>query len=302
MVSVLGAPVGGDAAGWDHCARQAREIFQGIVYGCENLAMTAEGGGLVHWVRADLTAPGTMLYVTPLDLEAVAQGWQYRLRRIADVIDSEHLAVAINACMFDSNFGWRPRWWPRLSGDLANSVETVVANHTVAPGPFNTSLLWFDDELTPHMLSARPLAATGLGQAKWAISGGEVRLHDGVVWPGSGRTPEARTVVAVNAQRKLLFLAVGGWISPRRVFELLANLGAKDGMLLDGGGSSAMAIGQGAAGVRAGTVFGGWRPVATYFGIKAEPVGTAQTVLLFHRHLIVKTFVNNPRALASLHP
>jgi hypothetical protein len=227
-------------------------------------------------VRVDLTAPGITLYVTPLDPEAVAQGWQYRLRGIADVTDSEHLAVAINASMFDSNFGWRPRWWPRLPGDLANSVETVVANHIVAPGSFNTSLLCFDDELAPHMVSARPLAATRIGQAKWAISGGEVRLHDGVVWPGSNRTPEVRTAVAVNQPRKLLFLAVGRWISPRRVLELLANLGAKDGMLLDGGGSSAMAVGQGAAGVSAGPVFGGWRPVATYFGIKAEPIWTAR--------------------------
>ena len=275
MVSVLGALVGGDAAGWDRCVEQAREIFQGVVYGCQKLTMTDEGGGVIHWVRVDLTAPGITLYVTPLDPEAVAQGWQYRLRRIADVTDSEHLAVAINASMFDSNFGWRPRWWPRLSGDLANGVETVVADHIVAPGSFNTSLLWFDNELTPHMVSTRSLAATGLGQAKWAISGGEVRLHDGVVWPGSGRPPESRTAVAVNEQRKLLFLAVGRWISQRRVLELLANLGAKDGMLLDGGGSSAMAIGQGAADASAGTVFGGWRPVATYFGIKAEPVGTA---------------------------
>jgi hypothetical protein len=276
MVSVLGALVGGDAAGRDRCAGQATEIFQEVVYGRQKLTMTDEGGGVVHWVRVDLTAPGIALYVTPLDPGAVAQGWQYRLRRIADVIDSEHLAVAINASMFDSNFGWRPRWWPRMPGDLANSVETVVANHVIAYGPFNIGLLWFDDALVPHLVSARPPAATDLGRAKWAISGGEVRLHDGVVWPGTDRTPEARTAVAVNEQRKLLFLAVGGWISPRRILGLLASLGAKDGMLLDGGGSSAMAIGQGPAGVGAGTVFGGWRPVATYFGIKAEPVATAR--------------------------
>ena len=77
------------------------------------------------------------------------------------MIDSEHLAVAINASMFDSNFGWRPRWWPRMPGDLANSVETVVANHVVAYGPFNTSLLWFDDALVPQRREHAAPAPTG---------------------------------------------------------------------------------------------------------------------------------------------
>jgi hypothetical protein len=33
-----------------------------------------------------------------------------------------------------------------------------------------------------------------------------------------------------------------------------------------------MAIGKGAKAASAGLVLGGWRPVATYFGIKAEPI------------------------------
>ena len=276
VVAVLGVLIGGDAAGENRCTGQARQIFRGVVYGCQKLAMTDEGGGAIHWVRVDLAAPGIGLYVTPLDPGALAQGRQYRLRWIASVTESEQLAVAINACMFDWHFGSRPRWWPGLPGDLANTVETVVANHIIAPASFNTSWLWFDDALVPHMIqvmSARPLS--DLDQAKWAISGGEVLLHNGVVRPATDRSPDSRTAVAVDQQRKLLFLAVGGWISPRRVFEFLANLGAKDGMLLDGGTSSAMAIGRGATGIAAGAVYGGWRPVATYFGVKAEPVWAA---------------------------
>src|ERR1051325_9129334 len=83
---------------WDRYGPQtATAIFAGITYGCERLERTAEGGGLVYWARVDLTAPGIGLYVTPLDAAAMAKGWQYRLRRIADVVDSEHLAIAINA-------------------------------------------------------------------------------------------------------------------------------------------------------------------------------------------------------------
>ena len=61
---------------------------------------------MLHWVRIDLTAPGIELYVTPLDASAIAQGWQYRLRQIKDIVDREHLAIAINATQFTSNSGW----------------------------------------------------------------------------------------------------------------------------------------------------------------------------------------------------
>jgi len=79
-------------------------------------------------------------------------------------------------------------------------------------------------------------------------------------------------VAAIDGPRKLLFLAVGENISPRLMLEELAGLGAKDGMLLDGGHSSSMAIGNGATGVSAGVLYGGWRPVATHFGVRARPI------------------------------
>ena len=157
-------------------------------------------------------------------------------------------------------------------GDLANGVETVVANHVVSHVWEHTYLLWFDDALTPHLQRSKPPAAEALAQAKWGIGGQGVGLWDGQVWPGSDRRPDSRTAVAVDQQRKLLFLAVGQNISPHLLLEKLADLGAKDGMLLDGGSSSAMAIGEGAAGVRSGVQLGGWRPVATFFGVRADPL------------------------------
>jgi hypothetical protein len=83
------------------------------------------------------------------------------------------------------------------------------------------------------------------------------------------------TAVAVDLPRKLLFLAVGTHISPRLMFQTLADLGAKDGMLLDGGSSSSLAIGKGASGVSAGTVYVGLHPVATQFGVRARRLGTS---------------------------
>jgi Phosphodiester glycosidase len=269
LVVSLGALVGGGFVWWDRSGPQVpTEIFNGITYGCERLEATGEGSGLLHWVRIDLTAPGIELYVTPLDASAIAQGWQYRLRQIKDIVDREHLAIAINATLFTSNSGWRPQ----MSGDLANGVETVVADHVVSHVWEHTYLLWFDDHLTPQLLPSKPPAAAELDKAKWGIGGQGVGLQDGKVWPGSSSSPDARTAVAVDRERKLLFLAVGEYISPRLMLEKLADLGAKDGMLLDGGGSSAMALGKDAEGVPAGVLYGGWRPVATYFGIRATPL------------------------------
>jgi Phosphodiester glycosidase len=166
-----------------------------------------------------------------------------------------------------SNSGWRPR----LPGDLAKGGETVVADHVVSHVSEHTYLLWFDDQLAPYLRRSKPPTAAELARAKWGIGGQEVWLRDGRVWPGSNRSPDSRTAVAIDRQSKLLFLAVGQHISPRLMLQKLADRGAKDGMLLDGGGSSSMAIGKHAEGVPAGTLYGGWRPVATYLGVRAQP-------------------------------
>jgi hypothetical protein len=227
-----------------------------------------EARGVVHWVRINLTAPGITPYVTSKDPTAVSQGWQYRLRRVSDVVASEHLAVAINGTLFSSKSS---RLLP-MSGDLANAVNPVVADHIISHVWLDTYLLWFDDRLTPHLRPEKVTEAE-LAMAKWGIGGEDFWLRDGKVWPGDYRShiPDGRTAVAVDLPRKLLFLAVGTHISPTLMFQTLADLGARDGMLLDGGDSSSMAIGTDASVVSPGAVYG-WRPVATQFGVRAEPL------------------------------
>jgi hypothetical protein len=248
------------------CGARAIEIFSGVLYGCEQIERTKEGSGDIHWVRIDLTVPGIELYVTPKDREAIYRGGQYHLRRVVDVVNQEHLAVGINGSLFTSI----PKWRPRMSGDLANGIETVVADHVVSHLWEHTYLMWFDDQLKPHLRRSKPPIASDLASAKWGIGGQSVWLWNGEVWPGSNREPDARTAAAIDAERRLLFLAVGENISPRLILKKLADIGAKDGMLLDGGSSTSMVIGTGATGVQAGTVAGGMRPVATQFGIRAS--------------------------------
>ena len=92
---VLGVvALGGSTPGGAPCLDPARmsagtEIFEGITYGCERLKPSDEGSGYVYWARIDLKVPGIDLYVTPKDPTAVAQGWQYRLCWVGDVVESE---------------------------------------------------------------------------------------------------------------------------------------------------------------------------------------------------------------------
>ena len=66
---------------WWTCPRPVppTEIFRGITYSCLRLPDSDEGSGLVHVARVDLAVPGIGLYVTPLDEEALARDFQYRL-------------------------------------------------------------------------------------------------------------------------------------------------------------------------------------------------------------------------------
>ena len=244
-------------------------VFQGVTYGCERLASDSFGRGLVHWVRVDLAAPGVELFVTPLNSDAVAEGWQYRLRTTKSVVQAEGLAVAVNGCLFTSN-----SWKIPFSGDLARSVETVVADHQVSHVWEHTYLLWFDDDLGPHLETSKPPSEELLKRACWAVGGQGVGLSHGVVRAGAeSGGPDARTAVGIDADRRLLILAVFENASPQRAMEKLAELGAKDGMLLDGGDSSSMVLGAHAQGVRPGVLMQGWRSaVATHLGVRARPL------------------------------
>src|SRR4029079_2469117 len=107
----LGGPTGGGYPCLDrNGTSEARQIFEGITYGCTKLEPDEEGSGFLYWVRVDLVTPGIELYVTPKDEIALRHGCQYRLRRIGGVVKKENLAIAINGSLFSS----KPGWWPLM--------------------------------------------------------------------------------------------------------------------------------------------------------------------------------------------
>lgn len=244
------------------------EIFQGVTYQCERLASSAEASGLMHVVEIDLAAPGLELYVTPLDDFALQRGWQYRLRWSPRVVRAENLSVMVTGTL--SKFKDKP--WLQWPGKLARSLETLVADGQVSHIDPNSYLLWFEDDLTPHLEKEKPPPPEALQQARWAVSGQGIHLKNGTIGQSVDRVPDARILVGLDGDRQHLFLAAFERASTQVAAELLSIYGATDAISLDGGTSSTLAIGRGAKGIRPRTLLFPKRFIPTHFGIRALPL------------------------------
>jgi len=268
LLLVLLAVAGGYVLFTYHGPAPTKEIYHGIFYCCEELPDGPQSGGLVHWVRADLNVPGVSIFVTPLNPDAVARGWQYRLQYTMTAVAQQHLAAAVNGTMFASD-----SLWFRRPGDLARSSETLVADHVVSHVDPNCWLLFWDDALTAHLGMQRPPSAAELAAAKWGIGSQMPVLRDGVVnSPWAGVDVDHRTLIGADPARRLVWIACFDRVSGIYAAGYMRDLGASIAVTVDGGTSTAMAIGSEAIGVRSGRVAGDFRPVATQFGFRALPL------------------------------
>jgi hypothetical protein len=245
-----------------------REIFRGVTYSCQRLPDEGEGGGLFHLVQVDLSAPGVSVYTTPLDKDAVAHGREYRLKYVSSAVRDAGLAAGVNGTIFGSDSGYF-----RRQGDLAKGVETVVSDHVVDHVCPYCWLLWIDDDMTPHLGKEMPPGKQTLARARWGIGTQSRILLDGQAMPcGRDGVGDQRTVLAINPQKKLLWLACFDKASFRYAGRVMRDVGATDAICLDGGTSTSMAIGAHADGVWSGSLIGGWRPVANCFGVRADVI------------------------------
>jgi hypothetical protein len=268
LLSLLLAVTGGGWAAWRyHGPAPETPIYQGLVYGCETLPDTPESGGLVHWVRADLNVPGVSIYITPKDPEAVSQGFEYKLAHTSTQVADAHLAAGVNGAMFGSK-----STFIRLPGDLASSFETAVADHEVNHVNADTYLLWWDAGKIAHLEQAKPPGAAVLKAAVWGIGGQTAMMTDGRINPWAGNGTDRRTMIAADPVHRLVWIACFDKASGMFATNFVRQKGATLAVMVDGGTSTAMALGADAAGVQSGTVTGNWRPVATVFGFRANPL------------------------------
>jgi hypothetical protein len=198
-----------------------------------------------------------------LERAAVEAGWEYKTCWPPSVAASEKLAVAINGTLFSTD---RPKWqiW---SGSLSRSEETVIANREINHIDPNSYLLWFDDQLRPTLEKRKPPSLDTCARAKWGISGQGVAVDHGVVSASAGHVLDSRTVLGVNREKKLLILAVFDSASQYRAAEMIAEHGASDVILVDGGSSTCLTFGSIPAGLGRRTAVFPYRAVATVFGV-----------------------------------
>ena len=174
------------------------KIFQGVVYRCERLPGDAEGAGRLFLVEVDLAACGVELYVTPVEDEAAAAGWEYRLRWTPSVAADENLAVVVNGTLFAAESK------AHVPGLYARSLRTVVAEHRPNHVDADSYLLWFEDDLTPHLEKRKPPPAEALRRRRWAVSGEMVLLDGGKPNASAGHRAEGQTICGLNRQGRLV--------------------------------------------------------------------------------------------------
>ncbi len=243
------------------------EIFRGIHYQCVELPPAADAVGRMCIIRADLGAPGVGIVVTPMDPDAVAAGWEYRMRWPDQWVKDERLAAAMTATMFEARHPWLP-----LPGAWTRSGETVVADYQVNHVDPNTYLLWIDDGGLAHMELTKPPSAAVLARAKWGVGGQGVMHCPGMPPPVKGEVRDRRCVVGIDRSGKQLFLATFESATLSATGRRLAALGVEWAMPLDGGASASLTIGPGAHGVPTGPLMLPWRGVPTMIGVRAIPV------------------------------
>ena len=241
------------------------EIFAGVSYTCQRITGRNDASGLYHLVRVDLRTPGIQLYATPLDPQAVRQGYQYRLESAESVTRRKHLAVCINGVLFST-----PSRWLRLAGEPATGSEMIVAEHVASQVNENGHLVWFDRNLAPQIERQRLPRPEALRDAEWGIAGQVPVLSDGKPTRQGDQLIDQQTMLGIDESKHLLWLAVFERASSNAAAELLAEQGVKYAIRLDGGDSSTMVIGAGARGIRPGAVQSSWRPSATFFGVRAR--------------------------------
>jgi len=242
---------------------------------------------VAYCVRVALDAPGVECLVSPPD------GDVYRLRRPTTVARAERYQIAVNATPFSPV--------TLAEGALATlSGLSISGGRAVSPpsGRY-AAILFFGDghaailtaaELAPLAARWPDLGAAGLAAVPMSGAGGfALILRAGQVrhdqFDGMYRENRApRSAIGVSADGRTLYLLVidgknGGHSVGATFAETaawLAAFGASEGLMLDGGGSSALVVADSAGVPRLvnipvqGTLPGIERPVANLIAIRSE--------------------------------
>jgi len=255
-----------------------RPLFKAVDY--RRGAVASPQRVVIHVVRVRLEVDGVAVFVTPPAVDRADGGFEVRSARPSSVLEKHGLQVVING----SPYG------PVVlrEGQPQEILGTCISNGTRYSQPrpgWGVLANSPDGRAAIFEQPGRGEWADLIKRAESAIGGFGIVLKDGrIVGGDADRHP--RTAVGVSPDGRTLFLLVAdgrqpGYSRGATTAELgrwLRELGADDGLNLDGGGSSALVI-EGHDGrprvvnrpIHLG-IPGIERPIANHLGIYARPL------------------------------
>lgn len=218
-------------------------MYQGVDYATGTLNGSTQQ---LYAVRIDLTAPGISFTTTPLSASAVSQGYETYSQTTGDFLKSVGASVAINANFF--------------SNVQSTSVPENLSGLAVSQGSVVASA---DPNLQSLFLTADNVATIGSASAANvynAVSGVQtlqsgVPINPPTTAAGDPQGLNPRTAVGVSQDGRYLYLFTADGRSTQSVGitdltegQILLQLGAYNGLNLDGGGSTSLVRSNGAGG------------------------------------------------------
>ena len=222
-----------------------RELFQGITYIRD--ARRSPRPLVAHVVRVQLDAPGIGFVATPGDPK---QRLPLRARLTSAFLTEFGAQVAINADFF---YPWYSHnifsYYPHVGDPVAaQGIGITDGSAYHAPGPETAPYptLYFSG-------GNRVRFHTPDGPVQNAISGNRMLVREGAIVPGNPRYADKldpRTAIGLDKTRRVLIIVLIDGRQPNysegatqtETGEILRQYGAWEGMNLDGGGSSTLAV------------------------------------------------------------
>lgn len=265
----------------------ATPLFDGVEH--RRIEQTVDGKPMVvQIVSLDLTR-GVRLAMTPADR---SKGMEHVARTVSDELVRRRAQVAVNASYFLPFAGGSPAgddFYPYAGEPVSVSGATIAEGRQVSPVEIDQDL-----RVTSIFCILRARVVIRDGQrcpagTRDAIAAGPRLLTDGEATPlhrtqrGSGRGPRTAVGIAADGKRAWIVVVDGrqdGYSMGASNAELVAlfrDLGAHNAMSFDGGGSTALAMADGAGAkllnrpIHTG-VPGRERPVANHLVVFAKAV------------------------------
>ena len=247
---------------------QRKEIYRGVF-----LTVDRNAGGRVMIVEVHFKEPGVRLanrsFGFPVNRQDPVSP-HFRLAFADWGLRNSGARVLINTTRYFPEQIWRCP-----PGAPVRSLETLVTDGQVSHVHEHSYLIYWDANNDVHALLNKPPDAASLAAARLGIGIQGYQIYEGVAHPNAmsdADTFGARAFIGVDPQRSILWLMAFEKASGYEMMERALLEGVIWGGKLDSGNATHLLIGEGAAGVPAGTGIRNLRPLGAWLTVQADPL------------------------------